>query len=208
MSGFPVLRSGAAGERDTLERDVGVPGPDVDPLCLLDRAGLGWLVEHVGHLREPLDWLAGHGDRFEDAVATWRQVAGTLDGIARRRAGGGWLTGEITAMSRVCRDVASHVAEVRAITAAVHGVFRDVVALYVREVLDNATVAFAAADLTCGSSVSDFATWAVGRGAVVLDRMTRRLIGLVRVMVLIAAALKALFGLARDMLKAITRFGE
>ncbi len=204
MTGHPVLELMGS---DALEADSGVPAAHVDPLRLLDAAGLGWLVGHVDSLREPLDWLAGHGDRFGDAVATWRQVATTLDGIAQRRAGGGWLTAEIAAMSRLCLGVASHVAEVRAITAAVHDVFRDVIALFVREVLANATVALAASELTSGGSVAEFAAWAVERGAVVLDRITRRLADLVRVIVRILSALKALFGKARDMLKAITRLG-
>jgi hypothetical protein len=189
------------------ETGPGVPTAAVDPVSLLDAAGLGWLGEHVGVLREPLDWLAGHGDRFEDAVATWRQVATALDGIARRRAGGGPLTAGIATMNGLCLGVASHIAEVGAITAAAHGVFRDVIALFVREVLGNATVALAASELTSGVSVAEFAAWAVGRGAVVLDRITRRLADLVRVMVRILSALKALFGRARDMLKAITQAG-
>ncbi|MCE6999283.1 hypothetical protein LZG04_31415 [Saccharothrix sp. S26] len=204
MTGSPVLRSAGS---DRLEADLGVPTAAADPVGLLDVAGLGWLVGQVDVLREPLDWLAGHGDRFEDAVATWRQVATTLDGIARRRAGGR-LTAEIAAMSRRCLAVASHVAEVGAITAAVHGVFRDVVALFVREVLVNAEVALAGAELTAGGSVAEFEAWAVGRGAVVLDRMTRRLAEVAVVMVRILSALKALFGTARAMLKEITRLGE
>lgn len=204
MTGFPVLELTAS---DALEADLAVPTAAVDPLGLLDAAGLGWLVGHLDVLREPLDWLAGHGDRFEDAVATWRQVATTLDGMARRRAGG-VLTAEIAAMNRLCLGVASHVAEVRAITAAVHAVFRDVIALFVREVLGHATVALAAAELTAGASVAEFAAWAVGRGGVVLDRITRRLADLAHVVVRVLAALRALFGKARDMLRAITRFGE
>ncbi|XVS63625.1 hypothetical protein ACQPYE_36060 [Actinosynnema sp. CA-299493] len=207
MTGFPVLEL-TGSTPDALEAHLGVPGADADPLGLLADAGLGWLVEHVDFLREPLDWLAGHGDRFEDAVATWRQVATTLDGIVRRRAGGGWLTAEIAGMSGLCLDVAGHVAEVGAITAAIRGVFRDVVALFVREVFGNATVALAASEITSGGSLPEFAAWAVGRGAVVLDRINRRLADLVRVMARILAALKALFGKARDMLKAITRLGE
>ncbi|MCC8250605.1 hypothetical protein [Saccharothrix luteola] len=207
MTGFPVLElTGSA--PDTLEADLAVPTADADPLGLLADAGLGWLVEHVDFLREPLDWLSGHADRFEDAVATWKQVATTLDGIVRRRAGGGRLTAEIAGMSRLCVDVAAHVAEVGAITAAIRGVFRDVVALFVQEVFGNATVALAASDITAGGSLPEFAAWAVGRGAVVLDRVNRRLAEVVRVMVRILGALKALFGKARDMLKAITRFGE
>ncbi|GAB2982264.1 hypothetical protein [Saccharothrix stipae] len=206
MTGFPVLElTGSA--PDAPATDPGVPTADVDPVSLLDAAGLGWLGGHVGVLREPLDWLAGHGDRFEDALTTWRQVATALDGIARRRAGGGRLAAEIGAMNALCLDVASHVAEVGAITVAAHGVFRDVIALFVREVLGNATVAIAASELTSGVSVAEFAAWAVGRGAVVLDRITRRLADLVRVMVRILSALKALFGRARDMLKAITQVG-
>ncbi|NUU21337.1 MAG: hypothetical protein HOV68_07445 [Streptomycetaceae bacterium] len=205
MTGFRVLESGAAREPAVADRARGVEG---DPFGPLGQAGLGWLVEHVGVLREPLDWVAGHGERFADAVATWEQTAAALDGIVRRRAGGGWLTGGIAAMSRACDGVAAHVAEVGAITASVHGVFRDVVALYVREVLDNAAVAFAGTEFTSGGSMTGFAVWAVERAAVVLDRVTRRLLEVVRVMARVLAALRALFGRARDMLTAITRFDE
>ncbi|MFI9012169.1 hypothetical protein ACIGNX_33500 [Actinosynnema sp. NPDC053489] len=191
---------------DALEADLGVPTADADPLRLLDAAGLGWLVEHVGFLREPLDRLVGYGDHFEDAGATWRQVATTLDGMAERRAGGR-LTAGIAATGRECRCVASHVAEVGAITAAALGVFRDVVALFVREVLDNAVVALAAAGLTSGGSTADFAAWAVERGAVVLGRLTRRLGDVVRVLTRVLAALKALFGRARATLRALARLG-
>ncbi|WP_158849989.1 hypothetical protein [Saccharothrix deserti] len=193
---------------DSLEADLAVLGADADPLGLLTAAGLGWLVEHVDFLREPLDWLAGHGDRFEDAVATWKQVGTTLGGIARRRAGGGRLTGEIAAMSLMCVGVASKVAAAGKIAAAIQGVFRDLIAMFVSEVLRNATIALAVSDITCGSSLSAFAAWAVERGAVVLDRITRQMTRLVHVVVRILAALKALFGKARAMLKALTRYGE
>lgn len=191
---------------EVLEAVRVVPGTGADPLGPLEVAGLGWLVEHVGHLREPPAWLAGHGDRFEEAVTTWRQVATTLDGIARRRPAGR-LTAEIAATGRVCRAVAAHLAEVCAITAAIRRVLLEVVALFVEEVLANAAVALAATDLTCGGSRSDFAAWAVGRGAVVLDRVTRRLAELAPVVVRVLRVLKALFGRARDMVRSITRCG-
>ncbi|MFE2750739.1 hypothetical protein ACFXGA_01925 [Actinosynnema sp. NPDC059335] len=195
MTGSPVLESVRV-----------VPRPDADPLRPLEVAGLGWLVEHVAPLREPVAWLAGQGDRFAEAVATWRQVATTLDGIARRRPGGR-LTAEIAATGRVCRAVAAHLAEVAAITAAIRAVLLEVVALFVEEVLANAAVALAASDLTGGGSRSDFAAWAVGRGAVVLDRVTRRLAELAPVVVRVLRVLKALFGRARDVVQTITRCG-
>jgi hypothetical protein len=196
VTGFQVLEA-----PDTLEADLGVAGPDVDPLGLLTAAGLGWLAEHVDFLREPLDWLAGHGDRFEDAVATWNQVATTLDGIARRRSAGGPLTGEIAAMSRMCLGVAARVAEAGVITAEVQGVFRDVIAMFVAEVVRDATVALAAVEITCGASLAEFAAWTVERAAVVQRRIAERLVALVRVLVRVFTALRALFGKARAMLK-------
>ncbi|WP_367135417.1 hypothetical protein [Saccharothrix sp. HUAS TT1] len=195
MTRAPVLRSAPA-----------TCASEADPLRLLAESGLGWLAEHVDFLREPLGRPADHGDRFEEAVATWEQVATTLSGIARRRAGG-WLTDEIAATARVCSRVAGHVAEARAITAAVQGVLRDVLAVYVAEVLDNAAVALAASEMTAGASVSDFAVWAVGRGAVVLERIGRRLADLLRVLARVLAALRVLFGRARDVLGVITRLG-
>lgn len=119
----------------------------------------------------------------------------------------GRLTGEIAAMSRVCAGVARQVAVARAIVADVRGVLRDVIALFVSEVMANATVALASAEVSHGASVAEFATWAVGRGAVVLGRMGARLLELARLLVQVMSGLKALFGMVGDMLDALTRSG-
>jgi hypothetical protein len=81
-------------------------------------------------------------------------------------------------------------------------VFRDVVAMFVADILRNATVALAAVEISCGTSLSEFAAWAVERAAVVQRRIAEHLVALVRVLVRVFSALKALFGKARDMLKA------
>src|SRR5262245_11106987 len=50
-------------------------GVFMDPVGALATAGIGWLIEHLSFLREPLDWLAGNGDRIKAAVGTWNQVS-------------------------------------------------------------------------------------------------------------------------------------
>ncbi|MEU4220755.1 hypothetical protein [Actinoplanes sp. NPDC026623] len=51
-------------------------GAIMDPFQAIFAAGVGWLMEHVDCLREPLDWLAGDPKEIEGHVATWRNLQG------------------------------------------------------------------------------------------------------------------------------------
>lgn len=46
----------------------------MDPFQVIFAAGVGWLMEHVSILREPLDWLAGDPKEIEGHAATWRNL--------------------------------------------------------------------------------------------------------------------------------------
>ncbi|MGH3899619.1 MAG: WXG100 family type VII secretion target [Pseudonocardiaceae bacterium] len=46
-----------------------------DPAGALLSYGIGWLVEHVDALAEPLDWLAGDPDAISTHAQTWGNVA-------------------------------------------------------------------------------------------------------------------------------------
>jgi hypothetical protein len=46
----------------------------MDPFQVIFAAGVGWLMEHVAILREPLDWLAGDPKEIEGHAATWRNL--------------------------------------------------------------------------------------------------------------------------------------
>ncbi|MBP2339026.1 uncharacterized protein YukE [Saccharothrix coeruleofusca] len=203
-------------------------GVAVDPLGALATAGIGWLIEHVSFLREPLDWLAGNGDKIEHAVGTWNEVATSLDQIAQQqhdavkaqaasweqqaaeafRASQGQLAQEIAAMSKVCVSVAEQVATAGTITAAIRGMIRDLIAMFVWEVIRNAVIALASSVVSLGTSMAAFAAWAVGRGAVVLGRITQQLAKLLRAIMKILSKLKGLFGKVGDMLKGLARFGR
>jgi hypothetical protein len=49
-------------------------GAVMDPFQAIFAAGVGWLMEHVDCLREPLDWLAGDPKEIEGHAQTWRNL--------------------------------------------------------------------------------------------------------------------------------------
>ncbi|HKR51026.1 MAG TPA: hypothetical protein VJT72_15855 [Pseudonocardiaceae bacterium] len=46
-----------------------------DPAGALLSYGIGWLIEHIDALSEPLDWLAGNPDAITTHAQTWGDVA-------------------------------------------------------------------------------------------------------------------------------------
>ncbi|NKE62871.1 hypothetical protein FXN61_41580 [Lentzea sp. PSKA42] len=186
------------------------------------------MIEHVSFLRQGLDWLAGNGDAIKAAVATWNQVAVKVKDVADAQREAvehqvkGWseaaadgfrqsqsrLADEIEAMSKTCVATAQEIATAGTITAAIRGMIRDLVAMFVFEVIRNAVIALSTSYVSLGSSIAAFAAWAVGRGAAVLGKITQYLAKLMRVVTRIAGRLKGLFSKVGDMLKGLGRFGK
>ncbi|WP_329789319.1 hypothetical protein V1227_34025 [Lentzea sp. DG1S-22] len=203
-------------------------GVFMDPVGALATAGIGWLIEHLSFLREPLDLLAGNGDKIKAAVGTWNQVSMALAQIAqeqrtavqnqvgswqetaasRFRSSQGQLAEEIAAVSKSCAVVGEQIATAGTITAAVRGMLRDLVAMFVYEVIRNAVIALASSWVSLGSSIAAFSAWAVGRGAVVLGKITQQIAKLMKVVTRIAGRLKDLFAKLGDVLARLARFGK
>jgi RHS repeat-associated protein len=93
VSGIPLLES-ATDLRTAIESGdwasvaMGVVGTALDALTtVLDpfgailAAGVGWLLEHVGPLKEALDALAGDADQVRAHAETWQNVAKELGAI-------------------------------------------------------------------------------------------------------------------------------
>lgn len=203
-------------------------GMVMDPVGALATAGIGWLIEHLSFLREPLDWLAGNGDKIKAAVSTWNQVSVAISQIAdeqnkavqnqvgswqetaaeRFRSSQGQLAAEISAVSKACAAVGEQVATAGTITAAVRGMLRDLVAMFIYEVIRNAIIALASSYVSLGSSIAAFSAWAVGRGAAVLGKITQQIARLMKVVTRIASRLKGLFAKLGDVLARLARFGK
>jgi hypothetical protein len=228
--------AGRLGEGDFAEfgMNLAATGLDLlgmwmDPVGALATAGIGWLIEHLSFLREPLDWLAGNGDKIKAAVTTWNQVSADLQNIGDQqdkavkselpcweqgtaaekfRQSQGELAAEITMVSKMSAYVASEIATAGTITAAIRGMIRDLIALFIWEVIRNAVIALASSVVSLGSSIAAFSAWAVGRGAVVLGKITQQLAKLVKLVMRIMSRVKGLFGQLGDALKRLGRFGK
>jgi hypothetical protein len=203
-------------------------GMFMDPVGALATAGIGWLIEHLSFLREPLDLLAGNSDKIKAAVGTWNQVSVAIAQIAdeqnkavqsqvgswqeaaaeRFRSSQGQLADEIAAVSKSCAAVGEQIATAGTITAAVRGMLRDLIAMFIYEVIRNAIIALASSYVSLGSSIAAFSAWAVGRGAAVLGKITQQIAKLMKVITRIAGRLKDLFSKLGDVLARLARFGR
>ncbi|SEF24244.1 RHS repeat-associated core domain-containing protein [Amycolatopsis pretoriensis] len=53
----------------------------MDPFGAILAAGVGWLIEHVGPLKEALNGLTGNADEIAAQSETWKNVAGELQSV-------------------------------------------------------------------------------------------------------------------------------
>jgi hypothetical protein len=60
-----------------------------DPFGSLVSAGVGYIIEHISFLREPLDALAGHPDQIENAANAWHALSLELTAVAEELRGPG-----------------------------------------------------------------------------------------------------------------------
>jgi len=55
----------------------------MDPFGRLLGAGIGWLIEHIGFLKKPLDYLAGDPVAVTDKEQTWKNIADKLRQVSQ-----------------------------------------------------------------------------------------------------------------------------
>lgn len=71
-----------AGGGNALVVGLSALGAILDPFQSVFAAGVGWLMEHLDCLREPLDSLAGDPKEIEGHAATWRNVQERTNQVA------------------------------------------------------------------------------------------------------------------------------
>lgn len=190
--GWGVAATVTAAGLDTL-------GAAMNPLGALAQSAVGFLIEHVSFLHEPLDALAGDPIQIEDQARTWRNIAARLREVAETTPGAvpeGWTGDAADAYGRAVTDLANRLTagadgidgavEAILVTGAdvgtIRALIRDVVAEWVGNVVGAALLAAASSWFTLGGSVGAFLAWAVGTAvrtgaesyelvAVALDRL-------------------------------------
>ncbi|QYN34313.1 hypothetical protein K1T35_38815 [Pseudonocardia sp. DSM 110487] len=147
-------------------------GTIVDPLDSLLSAGVGWLIEHVWFLHEPLDALAGDPTQITAQAQTWHNVGGELGSIAQDHraaaaalsawegmAGNGYrgavdrFGGALEQAGRDAVQLADLILTTGAQVGTVRAVIRDQIAEWVSDAIQTAVVAGIAALVTAGGAL-------------------------------------------------------
>jgi len=183
-----------------------------DPLGELLGAGLGWLLEHVSFLREPLDALAGDPAEIVASGKTWAAISTELASIAERRESGAaglhsWQgesaiayrrrtsalsTPAVRAGARAADVLSRQTLVAGAMIGTVRSTIRDLVADFVARLIERAAIAVASSVATAGASIAAFITGAVAGGVTVAGRCIAELTGLMRRLGAMATSLGAL----------------
>lgn len=163
-----------------------------DPLRALAEVGLGWLIEHVSFLREPLDQLAGNPSEIKAHAHTWHNIGAELTRIAgehdarlgqlqcwqgvaadayraaalRRQDA---LLGTATSAEELAKKIMGNGTAV----ASVRSVVRDVIVEFVVKIAEWLIPALAGAAVTAGAALAPFIAGAVAQALEVASRIAR-----------------------------------
>jgi hypothetical protein len=170
------------------------------PFDGLLQAGLGWVIEHVGFLREPLDALAGDPDEVLAEARRWDLVAVELRAVAgdfRAATVPGWEGAAATNHRRAVDDLAAAlsagadqaaalsrlVLATGAAVGTVRALIRDTIVDFVSAVVQYLLAAGTLAFLTAGGSLASVVLTVVVRALEVAEDIARRVRQLLDVLV-------------------------
>lgn len=183
-----IAFTGAAAALDGLDAVM-------NPLDGLATSGIGWLIEHVWWLHEPLDALAGDPTQITAQAQTWHNVAAQLNAVAagyRGEVAGGapdWdgvaadayraSVADYTARLESAAEMAERLSSVILLSGAgvatVRTWIRDKIAEFVWLVVQIAVLSAVVALLTAGGSLASGALQVIFRAIELANRFVREI---------------------------------
>jgi uncharacterized protein YukE len=169
-----------------------------NPLGSLLGAGIGWLIEHVDFLSEPLDALAGDPGAVLQQARAWQGVSAELSAaaIGYREAAATVATGWdgaaadayaldvrrcTVAMDTAARDaeqLANVVVSTGAAVGTLRALIRDSIARFLAKVIQWVVAALAAATVTAGFSLAALIAAVVEQASSLARMFVQRMSGL------------------------------
>jgi hypothetical protein len=202
-----------------------------DPAGALLSYGIGWLIEHVDALSEPLDWLAGNPDAISTHAQTWGHVAHAMSAAGQDyahamssdlttwqgaaadayRARGNDIGHLLDAAAIAAEGIQVAVTMAGMIVAAVRDkileLIADLVSRLISYAAELAATAGLAAPVVAEQAISLIAKWAA-KIAELITRLLRTIKALVPLLrhldEIFGAIKKAMAALPEDMSRAIT----
>jgi uncharacterized protein YukE len=169
-------------------------GMAVDPFGYIVSAGVGWLLEHVSFLREPLDALLGNPDEINANVDAIKAAAAEMKTIAaehRQDLGtvaewsgqaGDVYTQSLTQMAEELESLGMTLDGTAAVVGisgmlvtTLRGIVFDIIASLITELIRYALIAAASAAFTFGGSIAAFCGVAGARAAATAARISGKI---------------------------------
>ncbi|EME62967.1 WXG100 family type VII secretion target [Amycolatopsis decaplanina] len=166
----------------------------LNPLGELVKAGVGWLMENLDFIREPLEILTGDPDLVQQAAQTWNNIAAELEAVAGDYEGAlsttsGWDGDAAVAYRRVAlqytrslRDVAAEARDSAhwittggMVVATARALIFDIIAGFISDVITRALLALASSWFTLGGSVAAFTASIFADAVKVMAKIQKKL---------------------------------
>jgi uncharacterized protein YukE len=197
-------------------------GMMADPFGYILSAGVGWLLEHVEFLREPLDALLGNPDEInantdalKSAAAEMRTIADEhrqdLTTVAEWQGDAGdkynsslkQMADELESLGMTLDGTAAVVGISGMLVTTLRGIVFDTISMLIAELIKYALIAAAAAVPTFGGSIASFLGVAGVRAASVAlkisGKITKLIAGLGRQAGRLAKLAESMQGLAKNL---------
>src|SRR5207247_138443 len=148
-------------------------------------AGIGWLIEHVSFLREPLDKLCGDPGAIQAESNTWKniktemekikgdyeasiktQLSSWQDPIAEAyRSHAAGMSTELHGYAEAADGAATAVMVGGVLVGIERGIIRELITTFIAKMVERAAIALAASFFTFGGAAAAFIADAVAEGS-------------------------------------------
>lgn len=169
-------------------------GIALDPLGAVLSAGVGWLLEHISFLREPLEVLTGDPKQIQALSKTWSNIATELQGAAGdysdaigdiaawdgdaaaayRKTAQEYI-GALNAVAQSAQHTAQGVAVAGQVVAVERAFVFATISEWIGKVIAKAILAVASSWFTLGGSLAWFVTSVVADAITLFARLGKRL---------------------------------
>jgi uncharacterized protein YukE len=166
----------------------------IDPLGSVLTAGVGWLLEHISFLREPLDALLGNPDEINANIDQLKNAALEMHMISEEhrqdlsavsdwsgqaadnyRTSVGQLAGELDALGSTLDGTAAVVGISGMLVCTLRGIVFDIISSVVAELVKGALIALASSVVSLGSSIAAYCGYAGGRAAMTASKIAGKI---------------------------------
>lgn len=207
---------------------VDLVGSAANPLAAVFSAGVGWLLEHISFIREPLDALLGNPDEINANTHQLKSAALEMKMIADEHRqdveamGASWsgasneafranqeqMAAQYEALGKTMDGTAAIYALSGALVCELRAMIFDWIADLVGELIAGALIAAASAAVTFGGSIAAYCGYSATRAGMLASRMAARLSRLMAAMARFGARIARLTERMSGLMKGLEKFAD